>query len=67
MKVKCIKGHEDKLVLEKDKIYEVALIVEKARWAERMIWESGYILLNPTCQFPYIWDKNRFKIIKNEE
>lgn len=64
MKVKCIRGYPDELVLKKGKIYEVALIIKKARWAERNIWESGYVLINPTCSFPYIWDESRFKIIK---
>ena len=66
MKVKCIKGYPDIRVLKKDEIYEVALIVKKAKIPQpyRTRWESGYVLLNPTCKFPYIWNKKRFEIIE---
>ena len=66
MKVKCIKGYPDERVLKEGKIYKVALVVEKARIPEPYcaVWESGYVLLNSTCRFPYIWSKKRFEIVE---
>ena len=71
MKVKCIRGFStnpqtllEKDILEFGKIYEVALIIEKGNKAPDGEWDSGYVLNNSTCPFPYIWDKNRFRIIK---
>ena len=69
MKVKCIKGFGCQGVIDKDllktgKIYEVALIIEKGKRGPDGDWESGYVLINPTCPYPYIWDKNRFQILE---
>ena len=63
MRVKCIKGCENANLI-KGKIYFVNVIVEKGKLMCGE-WDKGYILENPTCHFPYIWSKNRFKIIKD--
>jgi len=74
MKVKCIRGFGDnkykqgildKALLELGKIYEVALIIKKGKKPNGE-WDSGYIIINKKCPFPYIWDNNRFEIIERE-
>jgi hypothetical protein len=70
MKVKCIRGFAEiknhkqseleKQILETGKIYNVALIIAKGK-VPTDEWDSGYVLDEG---YPFIWSKNRFKIIK---
>lgn len=63
-RVRCIKGHVDKEVLETGREYIIAVVFDRELSlglnTKIMFDIPQYVLINPTCSYPYLWDDNRF-------